>query len=131
MKKMIPAIILVAAMLCIAASAVSASVDEVSYKLTGDDTFTAMFNVTSSDDAVAFVSVYDDDGRLIGAKLVDVTAAQTKYTADFGGINDIAYAKISVLESASTLKPVCEHKLVENITQTGDTLIPVGPLFPG
>ena len=131
MKKMITAILLAVTMLGISASAVSGTLDEVSYKVTGEGVFCAQFDVSVNDDAVAFVSVYDADGRLVGAKLVNVSEAQNGYSAEFDNLGDIAYAQVSVLENASSLKPVCEQKTVKNITSVGDAFIPVGPLFPG
>ena len=127
MKKIIMAI-LFAVVLCISVSAVNGSVDELTYKITGDDIFTAMFDVTADSETVAVVSVYNDSGRFISSKIVKITATGS-YTANFDNINDIGFAKINLFESSTTLSPVCEQKTVKNYISTGDSFIPVGSLF--
>ena len=131
MKKMITAILLAVAMLGVSASAISGTVDDITYKVTGDCVFTTEFDVTVDDEAVAVVSVYDADGRLIEARLVKVDESQSGYSENFENISDISYAQVSIFESAASLKPVCEQKTVKNNTPCGEAFIPVGPLFPG
>jgi hypothetical protein len=87
-----------------------------------------MRSETEKENAWAVISAHDDNGRLVGTKLVPITSEAVR--EKLGSISDISYAKIIIVEATSTLKPLCADTVVDNYTTIGDTDISVDHLFP-
>ena len=130
MKKLLLVCALISAFLCLSVLASDgAVVRDASYVVSGDNSFEVSFSVeTEKENAWAVISAHDDNGRLVGTKLVPITSESVR--EKLGSISDISYAKIIIVEATSTLKPLCADTVVDNYTTIGDTDISVDHLFP-
>ena len=128
MKKLLFIAMVITALLSLAAYADTA-ITESSYVITNDGKLELSFDVETDKAAYAVVSSYDEDGRLISSKFVNVPGADT-YNAAFDDYGSINFVKINVFDNEGVLVPLCEQDIVENFTRNGDTDIPVLPLFP-
>lgn len=128
MKKLLFIGMVIAVLFSLAAYADTA-ITESSYVISNDGVLELSFDVETDKAAYAVVSSYDEDGRLISSKFVQIPGADT-YNAAFDDYGSINFVKINVFDKEGVLVPLCEQDIVENFTRNGDTDIPVLPLFP-
>ena len=128
MKKLLLACLVIAAILSVSAFASDASVTNSSYVITNDGEFEVSFDVSVDSAVTAVLTAYDNDGRLLGSKIVPVGSSDT-YSAAFDDYKTIGFVKVNLFEKMDTIKPVCVQSVVENFARNGDSDIFVGTLF--
>jgi len=102
-------------------------IKEASYSITKYGDLKASFYVKSAVVSSAVVSAFDDDGRLLAARVIPMASGWC--CAEFSDYEEIDYVKVNLFGRFTGLSPLCEQVLIYNTTENGEVDIPMFPIF--
>ena len=128
MKKFIFSCLVMATILSASAMASDAVISNTNCEIAKNSNLSISFDIENASNAVAVVSSFDDNGRILESKIVSIPSQNT-YSAEFANFDTVNYVKINLFSKMDSLKPLCEHSIVDNHIEKDDSFISVAPLF--